>query len=137
MTHHHLGGLEHLRAESVRGCRRRWSRHRLHRRLLAATCVPIKSERMHTSVALVTSAVLAYYAPVPSVAHTMRAVAPVMEKGREAEDVGGAVANTFGDIFSNMFKPNAAKQAEIDRAYAEQLEVAARRRNVRQHRPKT
>jgi hypothetical protein len=28
-----------------------------------------------------------------------------------------------------MFKPSAAKEAEIDRAYAEQLEVAARRKN--------
>ena len=53
----------------------------------------------------------------------------VMEKGREADDVSGAVANTFGDIFANMFKPSAEKQAEIDRAYAEQLEVAARRKN--------
>ena len=31
--------------------------------------------------------------------------------------------------FTGMFKPNAEKQAEIDRAYAAQLEVAEQRRN--------
>jgi len=52
-----------------------------------------------------------------------------MQQGRDADDVAGAVGNTFGDIFSSFFKPSAEKQAEIDRAYAEQLEVAERRRN--------
>ena len=60
----------------------------------------------------------------------------VMEKGRESEDVAGAVANTFGDIFANMFKPNAEKEAAIDRAYAEQLEVAELRRNPEAYRRK-
>ena len=36
---------------------------------------------------------------------------------------------TFGDIFSSLFKPNAEKEAAIDRAYAEQLEVAEMRRD--------
>jgi len=59
-----------------------------------------------------------------------------MEKGRESDDVAGAVANTFGDIFSSFFKPNAEREAAIDRAYAEQLEVAERRRNPDAYRKK-
>ena len=59
-----------------------------------------------------------------------------MQQGREADDVGGAVANAFGDIFANMFKPNAAKEAEIERAYQEQLEVAELRRNPEAYRAK-
>ena len=47
----------------------------------------------------------------------------------EGDELGGAISSTFSEIFSSMFKPSAAKQAEIDRAYAEQLEVAERRRN--------
>ena len=55
----------------------------------------------------------------------------------EADELGGAISSTFGEIFSSFFQPNAAKQAEIDRAYAEQLEVAERRRNPEAcgHRP--
>ena len=59
-----------------------------------------------------------------------------MQKGRESDDVAGAVGNTFGDIFSSFFKPNAEREAEIDRAYAEQLEVAERRRNPAAYRKK-
>ena len=55
-----------------------------------------------------------------------RCAAPI---AAEADDVGGAISKSFADLFSNMFKPNAEKEAEIDRAYAEQLEVAERRRN--------
>jgi hypothetical protein len=66
----------------------------------------------------------------------VRSTAPTMQKGRDADGVGGAAANTFGDIFSSIFKPNAEKQAEIDRAYAEQLEVAERRRNPAAYRKK-
>ena len=85
-----------------------------------------RSVAMH---ALVIAA--AAFAPTPALRSAVvpRCASPVLEKGRESEDVAGAVANTFGDVFANMFKPNAEKQAEIDRAYAEQLEVAARRRN--------
>jgi len=61
---------------------------------------------------------------------------PLMQTGRESDDVAGAVANTFGDVFSSLFKPSAEKQAEIDRAYAEQLEVAERRRNPDAYRKK-
>lgn len=60
---------------------------------------------------------------------TRRTAPTVMQQGRDADDVAGAVGNTFGDIFSSFFKPNAEREAEIDRAYAEQLEVAERRRN--------
>jgi len=68
--------------------------------------------------------------------HRARCTSPMLEKGRESEDVAGAVANTFGDVFASLFKPNAEKQAEIDRAYAEQLEVAERRRNPEAYRRK-
>ena len=54
----------------------------------------------------------------------------------EGDELGGAVANTFGEVFASFFKPNAEKQAEIDRAYAEQLEVAERRRNPAAYRKK-
>lgn len=47
----------------------------------------------------------------------------------QGDELGGAVSSTFGEIFSSLFKPNADKQAEIDRAYAEQLEILERRRN--------
>lgn len=62
--------------------------------------------------------------------------APLMQQGRDADDVGGAIGNTFSDIFSSMFKRSAEKEAEIDRAYREQLEVAERRRNPERYRAK-
>ena len=82
-------------------------------------------------MALAAQLALAFHLPVPHRVEVlpMRAPAVVMEKGREAEDVAGAVGNTFGDVFASFFKPNAEKQAEIDRAYAEQLEVAAMRKD--------
>ena len=74
-----------------------------------------------------------FYAPPLGRPSSCRAA---MQTGRESDDVAGAVANTFGDIFGSFFKGNAEKQAEIDRAYAEQLEVAARRRNPEAYRKK-
>ena len=46
----------------------------------------------------------------------------------EGDELGGAISSTFGEIFGSFFKPNAEREAEIDRAYAEQLEVAEQRR---------
>ena len=65
-----------------------------------------------------------------------RCATPLMEKGRESDDVAGAVGNTFGDIFASFFKPSAEKEAEIERAYQEQLEVAARRKDPIAYRKK-
>jgi hypothetical protein len=73
---------------------------------------------------------------LPTSAPARRCAPVVMEKGREAEDVSGAVANTFGDIFGSLFKPNAEKEAEIERAYQAQLEVAELRRNPEAYRKK-
>ena len=47
------------------------------------------------------------------------------------DELGGAISSTFGEIFGSMFKPDADKQAAIDRAYAEQLEVAKARKDPR------
>ena len=91
---------------------------------------------MLAATALLLPATAAFHAPLAAPLASQRCVSPVMQRGRDADDVGGAVGNTFGDIFASMFKPNAAKQAEIDRAYAEQLEVAARRRNPEAYRRK-
>ena len=54
-----------------------------------------------------------------------RCAAPKMGQG---DELGGAISSTFGEIFGSFFKPNAEREAEIDRAYAEQLEVAKQRR---------
>ena len=76
-------------------------------------------------LALVLDATHAFYAGVAG-----RPRAPIyMQQGREADDVAGAVGNAFKDIFAGFAKSQADKQAEIDRAYAEQLEVAAMRKN--------
>lgn len=83
-------------------------------------------------MALAAQLALAFHLPthMADVRYSVRSQSSVvMEKGREAEDVAGAVGNTFGDVFASLFKPNAEKQAEIDRAYAEQLEVAAARKD--------
>ena len=76
--------------------------------------------------------VVSSIAPISDV----RITPPIMQKGRDADGVGGAAANTFSDIFSSIFKPSSEKQAEIDRAYAEQLEVAERRKNPQAYRKK-
>ena len=54
-----------------------------------------------------------------------RCAAPTLGEG---DELGGAISSTFGEIFGSFFKPNAEREAEIDRAYAEQLEVAEQRR---------
>ena len=50
-------------------------------------------------------------------------------KRAQGDGLGGAVSASLNELFSSFFKPDEEKQAEIDRAYAEQLEVAARRKN--------
>ena len=47
----------------------------------------------------------------------------------EGDELGGAISSTFGEIFGSMFRPDAERQAAIDRAYAEQLEVAKARKD--------
>ena len=51
------------------------------------------------------------------------------EQQPQGDGLGGAVSASLNELFSSFFKPDEEKQAEIDRAYAEQLEVAARRKN--------
>ena len=60
----------------------------------------------------------------------LRPAAPLRAAPRmgEGDELGGAISSTFGEIFGSFFKPNAEREAEIDRAYAEQLEVAEQRR---------
>jgi len=80
-------------------------------------------------LALVTPACalqLSVAAPRCSALRASRCAAP---RAGEGDELGGAISSTFGEIFSSMFKPDAEKQAAIDRAYAEQLEVAERRKN--------
>ena len=85
---------------------------------------------MAAAVVVAVSA-LAFSAPrvpsmvVPCIRAGHKCVSPVMGEG---DELGGAVSSTFGEIFGSIFKPNAEKQAEIDRAYEAQLEVAAQRK---------
>mmetsp|Transcript_3667 Transcript_3667/g.7120 ORF Transcript_3667/g.7120 Transcript_3667/m.7120 type:complete len:238 (-) Transcript_3667:200-913(-) len=53
----------------------------------------------------------------------------VTPRAGQGDELGGAISSTFGEMFASMFRSSAEKEAEIDRAYAEQLEVAERRRN--------
>jgi len=78
-------------------------------------------------VVVVAVSALAFSAPIPRLpCHAgHKCVSPVMGEG---DELGGAVSSTFGEIFGSIFKPNAEKQAEIDRAYEAQLEVAAQRK---------
>lgn len=63
------------------------------------------------------------------IATTRRAARCSAPRAGEGDELGGAISSTFGEIFGSMFKPDAEKQAAIDRAYAEQLEVAKARKD--------
>ena len=72
------------------------------------------------------SGLLAGHSTAATLRSARRCVSPALGQG---DELGGAISSTFGELFSGIFKPNADKEAEIDRAYAEQLEVAKRRKN--------
>ena len=63
------------------------------------------------------------------IATARRAARCSAPRAGEGDELGGAISSAFGEIFGSIFKPDAEKQAAIDRAYAEQLEVAKARKN--------
>ena len=87
-------------------------------------------------LSIVQAAALQLQAAVHSVTQPTVARCGAVQLAGEGGDLGGAISGAFGELFAGMQKSQQAKQEEIDRAYAEQLEVLERRRNPEAYKAK-